>query len=744
MTKITSQGSGSFAKHESWGLNEYATPLVIADGGSQIGDITLSVVRSEDTDLLEGDDITIDNDLLGIAVGRVHTVGMTGPSQASVTADSALHRFLSGRRLLPGIESGLPAAALDVLTQISGTKRQTGPNASDRYWSLQGHSVGFDASGAMVEPSSTTKVLNNSGVLITPGAIKAEQVLYEDISGFCSVTDFAAGGYPRFVLGDTLPTSQTAVAYLKFTVLPSTSDATTEFSVNFGPSTRSFAGTGLFTNNTRVRVTLATAAAGGTINTTIDYQNSTGGAASATAGNSTSQAYIARSKAITVVIRFYIIGSTMSVTFQAASDSGATTAFEATATLSGAAARLFSKQWSITQSSNGGGVKDLVTRSTGTDVDEWDDFVGITYATAPGFTNELASAHGGSPIAAFDGEMWDYLKQICSARSVEVAAIGDQITLREPAIRTLSLSRRASAARAVTSAIAARNVTIVNHNTRVLARTTDEAWRPSTVYSVAVGETKTLTFTLPEGIRFLWSPRPWRNGLAVNAVQVLSIADDYAALEAGAVGLYYITAADGFPVNPSQWTQYGGRVSARIVNGKGELTLTGPTKEIPGVGGPFKIGESAGSTDYAVLRVMGVGVHSNPVEVVLPSGADHARTRVESSSTITNVAIGSAVDLYDAAAWAAQRTAGPRVTLTATVPADSAGQFGYLTGGLIEHEGSIFRVDSARVGGGVVTVEAQKYTRLSDFPSPSRTLDDFAADVESLICHDFSIKPLTF
>lgn len=744
MTKIETTGSGSFEEFEGgWSVSEFATPVVVSDSGSQIGDITASVIRDADTDLLEGDGITLTNDALGTTSGRIHTVAMTSPSTASLSADSALYRFLSGRMRLPGIESGLPAAALDMVMQASGTKRQTGVNAGDDYWSLAGHSVGFDANGQIIEPTSTVHTWRNTGVLVHAGATDGELVQHEETTGFCAIDDLTSDGFPRKVYVDTIPTRAPVISYLKFTVRPTATDTTTEYLVDFGPSTRNFPGFGNYTNNTRITVTLSTTAAGGTLAGAIRYQEA-GSTVSVSDGATSSQAFLSRDREITVTMTAFFVLGYLGLKFSAASSAGTTSVYEMLEMPAGAGSTLYSYHPSISQTSGGYGIKDLVTRRGDNNTDQFPTFAGLGYATDHPLLNELATSHGGSPIAGFDGEMWDYLRQIASARGVEIAAIPEGITLREPGIRTLDLTRRASAARKISSAVAARNVTIVNHNTAVLTGTAAEAWRATSIYSVDVGETKTFTTAIPDGVRFLWSPRPWIYSIAVNAVQMFTYADQYAALEADKLSLYYVTASDGYPVPPTLWLEYGGGVRVRVVDGKAEITLTGPTKEIPGITGPFKIGESATSSDYAVLRVKGVGVTANPIEVSLPSGAAHGRTRVESSSTVTNVAIGSIVELYDAAAWVAQRTAGPQVTLNAVMPADSADTFGYLTGALATFEGNVFRIDSARASSGTVTLDATKLTTLGDTPDPGRTLDEFVAALAGKTCHDYSIKPLTF
>lgn len=747
--KASNTGSGSFGNVESWTVTETVTPLAVSDTTTSIGDAVVVVTRKPDTDLVEGnrlglsqDSIPAFKDALPVAVNQVT---MTGPALASLAADSAFGVFLSSRLRIPGIETGTPLAALDVACQAGGIRRQTGINARDDYWSLRGHTVGFSGDGDIIEPRARDRALQsrNGGASYS---FTGETVLYQEIEGLVTAARWSTSGYPLTVTGDTVQPAR-GRTYIKATILPTNvAGNPISFALSFGPNYRKHGSTDNLTNQTRIAVTLVPGATTGTLTGNIVYHDAAGGVASVTTGSSGSLAALARTSAITLTIEISMSGGGLSLRIQATSAAGTTGMMQATTpTLSSDSATLYSRRWNLNQnSSSAAGFADLViARST---EDRWGSFAASgTYALPSAVVSESgAGTTPGSPIAPFEGELWDYVKQVCSGRKVELASLPNGLTLRALGSRVIPLDRRAAASRTISGRASARTISLTNHRTRALDPVSERVYKGDTIYSVNVGETKKVNVDIPEGVRFIPSPRPWYNSKAAKGIviQFPEYLDGFGDLEYDAAGKYYITARDGFPVNPLQWTDYGGRVYAAVVDGRAELTLVGPTREIPGVPGPFSLGESAASSDYAVLRLFGMGVTSAPVDVTLPSGAGKSETRVEQAATVTNIALGNIAEVYDAAPWVAQRVAGPQITLTANVPLGLLEGWGLTPGALVSWENNVFRVDSSTISSGIATLSCSKLSRLSDMPGKDRTLSAFKADYADMTLHDYSIRPL--
>ncbi|KZE41429.1 hypothetical protein [Microbacterium sp. T32] len=743
--KATNAGSGSFGNIQDWSVTETVTPFVVSDTTTSIGDATLSVIRTPDTDLVDGNRLGLAHPVPGYDTAlpeTVNRVGMTGPTQATLNTDSAFGVFISSRMQIPGIETGLPLSALDVACQAAGLLRQTGPNAGDDYWSLQGHTVGVSSAGDILSPKTADRSLLSANGSPNYASEGGETVLYQEISRHAAANTWSAAGFPRRVIGGTVQHTRERT-YIKFTINPYTSIAPVTFSVSFGPSFRRIGDNSNIANTTSISVTSNLVSTTGALTVTVLSQDTA--AATQTATATTGQiAALARTRPVTVCIEIATVGGALRVRAVAASSAGQSSTLTATSQpLVGELATLYSKQWIIQQSTAGQGFRDLVVASSTSD--RWASFIGTDYALNPAITPDAgASFAAGSPIAPFDGELWDYVKQVCSARGVELASTPSGIIARRPGVRVIDLTGRASASRTISGASVARAVVVTNHRTKTLDITGSEAWRATSIYSVDVGQTTVVNLPVPKGIRFLASPRPWYNtkvarGIYVPAVQYL---DGYADLEAGTVGRYYITAQDGYPVSPVQWTNYGGRLTVSVTDGVATMTLTGPSRAIPGVAGPFRIGESSNSSDYAVLRLFGAGVTTRPTEVTLPSGACPRETRVETGSTVTNVAIGNIGEVYNAAAWVAQRTSGPSITLTAQMPMGLLGGWAAAAGSLVTWEGNVFRVDGVSYANGVGTLTCSKLSRLSDMPGKNRTLAQYASDYAGMTLHDYAIRPL--
>jgi hypothetical protein len=743
--KATNAGSGSFGVIEDWSVTETVTPIVVSDTTTSIGDATLSVTRNADTDLMDGNRLGLEHPVPGFDIAlpvTVNRVGMTSPAQASLNADSAFGAFISSRMQIPGIETGLPLSALDVACQAAGITRQTGPNVTDDYWSLQGHTVGVSSSGDILQPETVDRTLISANGSPDYASGGGETVLYQEISRHVAADNWTPAGLPRRVIGGTIQHRRERT-YIKFTIAPFSAIASASFSVAFGPSFRKIGDTYNVANPTTVTVTASLTTNTGALTASIIHQDSA--AATQTATATTGQiAPLARTRPVTVCIEITAVDGALRVRVAGISSAGSSATITATsAPLAGELATLYSKQWVIQQANAGQGIRDLVVaRSTS---DRWASWISADYALGPAVTVDAgATFPAGSPIAPFDGELWDYVKQVCSARGVELASTPAGIIARRPGTRTIDLAHRASASRAISGASAARAVVVTNHRTKALDIVGAEAWRATSIYSVDVGQTTIVNLPVPKGVRFLASPRPWYNtkvarGVIIQQPQYL---DGYAELEAGTAGRYYITAQDGYLVSPVQWTNYGGRLTVSVVDGVATMKLTGPSRAIPGVAGPFRIGESSNSSDYAVLRLFGTGVSTKPTDVTLPSGASPRETRVETGSTVTNIAIGNIGEVYNAAAWVAQRTSGPSVTLTARMPMGALGGWAVAPGSLITWEGNVFRVDSVSYASGLGTLTCSKLTRLSDMPGTNRTLAQYASDYSGLTCHDYAIRPL--
>lgn len=738
-TVIENSGTGTFGDVIQWTVNESATPFVVGDTSAGLGDGSLTVKRNDDTELVIDNDLTVVHSVLGRAKLKVNTVNLATKKTAILTTDSIMGQFISGAVKIPGVESGSPYAALDMACQLAGMRRLLTTTTRTGYWSLAGHSVGFDSDGKRIRPTGRDRVFAKPNLNYSSSGY-VETVRYEEISGLVAITGVNPF-YPTFVTGPT-PRIRAARTYVKFTTANALTAGNIVFSFTAGPDFRTFAD-GVMRDATYT-VTVTYTRSTGVFSVVIGYRNAAGTVTSATASSSTASSLAAGLQ--TIVLETYVNASNQFVVRGGVVDStGATistgplvaTTVAATADLT----PIYASQFTISSSSSQ--VKDLVIRETGLADDQWASFYNSAYVNPiASFTSTLSDYRTGPAIAASTGELWDYLKQVASARAVEIVPIDGTITLREVGTRRLSLDNNVTVSRSISTASVGRNIAIINQNTSILSAptTVQEATQN---YSVGVGEVNSFDLTgLNEGVVWIYSP-----SVTFDSRTLPNFAWPTATTVPDPTrGTYTVTAQDHLPVMPTEWSYYGGSVTAAInPDGIGQLVLTGPTRPIPGVKGPFTLSLSDGVVDTPTLKIAGVGVTSAPTTITIPTGADPYRSNVELAGTINNVAIGDILTAYNRVAWAAARASGPVVTLTATIPVLTLAAFAVGVGSLVTWDSAVYRVDSLSVfSSGTASISASKQTTIADYQALGivETMGDFATRWTGKTLGDFAIRPL--
>ena len=250
----------------------------------------------------------------------------------------------------------------------------------------------------------------------------------------------------------------------------------------------------------------------------------------------------------------------------------------------------------------------------------------------------------------FEGDVWVYVKELCSAHEVEVTVIREYIIVRPARQRLID------------------STNILERNWQVqdieLAQTFDVAyynyspesnflvypkggWTPDVqVYQVEANET--ITFEIP--IEFFLT--------SINQPIVQdTVAKDYA----GPGSFYSASGNDNLPVSAAFWTDFGGDMSFAI-KGPGnviEVTLTGPNYEPLS---PYSISISDGSTSYSTLRITGTGMNYERMLYTEKTGLKPAEAPLEKGQEIDNVAIDTLGDAKRFALFARRLYSLPRQT----------------------------------------------------------------------------------
>jgi hypothetical protein len=141
-TRVTTTGSGSIGDTITWSATEGVASSIPGETSPTVGSINYTGKTQPDSKLLSDSTLNLTTPDAGQVSGTISQVDIAGPA-TTVTAFGKLEKFNADFDI-PPVESGSIFGALDLATQLTGTKRCTLDYDGGVYWSLQGHSVGFD------------------------------------------------------------------------------------------------------------------------------------------------------------------------------------------------------------------------------------------------------------------------------------------------------------------------------------------------------------------------------------------------------------------------------------------------------------------------------------------------------------------------------------------------------------------------------------------------------------------------
>jgi hypothetical protein len=250
----------------------------------------------------------------------------------------------------------------------------------------------------------------------------------------------------------------------------------------------------------------------------------------------------------------------------------------------------------------------------------------------------------------YEGDVWVYVKDLCSAYEVEVTVIREYIIVRPTRQRIID------------------STNILERNWQVqdieLAQTFDVAyynyspesnflvfpkggWTPEVqVYQVEANET--VVFEIP--IDFF-----------LTSINQPTVQDTVAKEYAGPSSLYSASGNDNLPVTAAFWEDFGGDMSFAI-KGAGnviEVTLTGPNYEPLS---PYSISISDGSTSYSTLRITGTGMNYERLIYTEKTGLSSDEAPLLKGQEIDNPAISTLAQAKRYALFARRLYSLPRQT----------------------------------------------------------------------------------
>lgn len=332
----------------------------------------------------------------------------------------------------------------------------------------------------------------------------------------------------------------------------------------------------------------------------------------------------------------------------------------------------------------------------------WTNYNALVGITSDQLEIDTEIALNAVVFPGFIGNLWDNLKQMCTARNYQIYSTGDKIGITKPGKITLTLTEPATSKINVARDQRAQTIEINNYN---LAGVTNGIFFKTTeVLSLDAGEIQVVNQTI-EG-----TPNSVNNPVAVSQMDL--------AYTTG-VGQYVVTGNDGYVISPAWWTDNGGSITVATSTAQADeiiITLKAPADASRA---PYKISEGE---DRPALWITGSGVTKHVEVVTLYTGDSTAPQKVV---TVDNNFIVDRTMAYDRGVLSSQMYAGPRVTLTISgVPAltltrsdgtTAATWFGSLAGAILDYEDSRYRVTKADFSVNGVDLTLARHVTIADF-----------------------------
>jgi hypothetical protein len=724
---VAMTGSGEIGDiAPGWSVQEFATPVTIGNVSGGTGNVSLNAKALDESLFIVNNNIVTTEENLGYLSGVVKTVSQTGMN-LSISHNTQLAIFDSNYTI-PALGAGGMYSAVDLCSQLTARDLLLKSGLGGYFYSLQGHSAGFDNT-AVIADSSIVK----GSYLERSGGIDYNYY-YEEQTGQIWANEFSVIGSKAWgtsITGDTFPhTKDIPKSRIMFKALPDGQIVSWGMNVKQGT---------VAVDKQRFDVIINPIA--GTL--TLDGMFIAAGTTSFFNQVLNIQALFDVEQELIVCVDFEMptTGSDYTITVNVCPSADVANIANITQIVT-AAPTIFNSPWGSV-----GNVRS-VYRSQGTTLPaiSWD------YENLATYTVDSGIVLDGPVPSQPEANAWEYLQQACSAYGQELSVVAGVLIVRNIGGRTLSIENIAGAPTITPSMIfSGRSVEVVYSNAytakyQELYNTLDDGNR---VISVKAAETITTT-------------------VAIDGTPTVIVQPTWSQSATSGVGEYRIIASntDTSPLVPEAlWSASGGRVEVAISKtapNSIDIILTGPTSTnnnfndtVDASGNvtakalytePYKLAYTSGQSEYASLSVVGSGVRTKVTTLKLISAADPLKVSQEVAKTITNPFIATKQQAYDRGAWAAVEASGPSVTISGTIPVTALSSFGLTVGSLIGYRDSIYRVMDATIGNLSVSFNAIRHVEVSDFDEfwAGRTVGAHDLMWEGYDTSDQIIAPLRF
>lgn len=245
------------------------------------------------------------------------------------------------------------------------------------------------------------------------------------------------------------------------------------------------------------------------------------------------------------------------------------------------------------------------------------------------------------------------------------------------------------------------------------------------IMTVGSGERSVTTIRFGAEVSYVSPPR------MVTKIPFKDGSPDFSKLQNG---MYVVVGKDNKPIMPAQWKDMGGGLSVRVNDDRRSATvvLSGMNYEHLA---PYRVCESDGKVDHPGMYLIGgFGSYVDVETLVLQTGAKGT----DDVATIDNPAIDTEAKGWAAAQAAADTRVGSTLTLQWKGAPPSGDVLGSMPGARFRFKGHWWRVDSASVGDGGLSLQASSHPlladynrvhpRVSDLPLAGRTLRNLSTE----------------
>ena len=257
-------------------------------------------------------------------------------------------------------------------------------------------------------------------------------------------------------------------------------------------------------------------------------------------------------------------------------------------------------------------------------------------------------------LPGFTGNLWTFMKQVCSVFQVEVSLLSNVIFVRPIRSREIFLESIERVGYRVAESDRSEKFDVAYYNYEFL---TDAlaypkgGWTPDVqVYSVGAGET--VVFDLPIDAYLTSVKQP--------TVQDV-VAKDYS----GPDSVYSVSGNDGLPIPAAFWSDFGGTMRFDLKeNGTViEVTVTAPDVE---QFAPYTIGVSDGATQYSTLRIVGTGMFFDRQVHTVMTGLESSLALRPEGEEVDIAVVDTFIDAVKTGILAKRRQALPNQSIEAT------------------------------------------------------------------------------